>query len=520
MNKKIIVITLMMLLIANVAPTMGLIKQNQEYNSFLFELDGAGSSNNDDYMDQKQTIHEKDIDLYNELSKINGESKRQIIQFFKNINFIYNFKESSFVQTMMMFGANQVQSCTTKDGKPGQCRLYLYWIVNVGDTTVPIDTVKIEFPGNLLDCSDIDGPPYWSGSCEKENPPRAVAWQIDKSHYPHYMSGNARLGYFVVRTECIAIEDGGIGNTMEGLQNWSAKFYPFPDDPEEGPKVQGKGQVRSGEVRPEKKESGPGHSSSHPPENSIDKNFSTYSIIAGGPNANWIVYDLGIVKKIKSLCIFASDHEYIKNPSTIDLWVGIEDNGTCDQYIGQLNFPPLSNCNMAEVNLSEVLEKRYVKIAFVGKWDDEHHHSYPVDAELSEVEFPYYLKKANTPPEKPSKPDGLTNGKTGETYYYSTSTIDIDGDDIYYLFDWGDGKYSGWNGAYKSGEIVNVSHIWENPGDYEIKVIAKDQNNFESEWSNPLSVTIPKSKTINTPLILQKLFQRFTFFEKILNQIV
>jgi len=49
--------------------------------------------------------------------------------------------------------------------------------------------------------------------------------------------------------------------------------------------------------------------------------------------------------------------------------------------------------------------------------------------------------------------------------------------------------------------LIGVSHTWEKRGSYEIKVKAKDVNGAESQWSDPLSVTMPRSKVSNKNLI-------------------
>jgi len=101
----------------------------------------------------------------------------------------------------------------------------------------------------------------------------------------------------------------------------------------------------------------------------------------------------------------------------------------------------------------------------------------------------YAFGTPNEPPEIPSKPDGPTNGLTNIEYTFSTSTEDPEGDEVYYLFDWGDGSNSGWIGPYGSGTTVNASHIWTEVGDYEISVKAHDGRR-ESNWSNPLTIQI------------------------------
>jgi len=112
------------------------------------------------------------------------------------------------------------------------------------------------------------------------------------------------------------------------------------------------------------------------------------------------------------------------------------------------------------------------------------------------------------PPEKPDKPSGETQGKINVEYKYTTSTIDPDGDQIYYLFSWGENTTSGWVGPYESGEIGEANHTWTKKGNYEIKVKAKDELGAQSQWSDPLSISIPKNTALNFNLI-NWLLERF-----------
>ena len=112
---------------------------------------------------------------------------------------------------------------------------------------------------------------------------------------------------------------------------------------------------------------------------------------------------------------------------------------------------------------------------------------------LAELSEPTVSNSPNTP----DRPSGEINGKTGVEYTYTTSSIDLDGDQIYYMWDWGDGSTSSWMGSYNSGVEVTASHIWDETGDYQIKVKAKDTNGKESDWSDPLSVSMPKTKSLN-----------------------
>jgi len=86
-------------------------------------------------------------------------------------------------------------------------------------------------------------------------------------------------------------------------------------------------------------------------------------------------------------------------------------------------------------------------------------------------------------PEIPEKPTGPNQGNINTEYSYTTSSNDLEGNDIYYFFNWGDGNNSGWIGPKKSGEIITATHQWIEKGTYNIKVKAKDTNDHESHWS-------------------------------------
>jgi hypothetical protein len=118
-------------------------------------------------------------------------------------------------------------------------------------------------------------------------------------------------------------------------------------------------------------------------------------------------------------------------------------------------------------------------------------------------------QQQNVPPNKPNKPSGTTSGKINTVYTYTTSTTDPNGDQVYYMWDWGDGSQSSWLGPYNSGVTISTTHKWTVKGSYSIKVKAKDNSGAESAWSDPLSITMPYS--YNQPILqfLELLFERF-----------
>ena len=96
---------------------------------------------------------------------------------------------------------------------------------------------------------------------------------------------------------------------------------------------------------------------------------------------------------------------------------------------------------------------------------------------------------------------------------------DPDGDKIYYFFDWGDGSYSGWVGPYNSGQTAQAQYKWSEQGSFEVRVRAKDDHGKQSEWSDPLPITLPKNNPYEfnwLDYLLNRIFDRYPLLEQIL----
>ena len=148
----------------------------------------------------------------------------------------------------------------------------------------------------------------------------------------------------------------------------------------------------------------------------------------------------------------------------------------------------------------------------VDRWDNENHGNYWSDYTGNDVDedgigdIPYNIPGGENidryplmtpwePPNTPQKPSGPTSVKPGKTQIFSTLAIDPNGNRIKYGWDWGDGSQIEWTNYANSGELITKSHSWLQEGDYQIMVIAKDENNQKSfEWSDPLPISVPKSK--------------------------
>ena len=66
--------------------------------------------------------------------------------------------------------------------------------------------------------------------------------------------------------------------------------------------------------------------------------------------------------------------------------------------------------------------------------------------------------------------------------------------------DWGSGTPGKWDGPFPSGSIIKYNYTWRKKGTYTIKAQAQDIYGLESDWGT-LTVTMPRSKAINTPFL-------------------
>ncbi|VVB61840.1 Uncharacterised protein [uncultured archaeon] len=121
----------------------------------------------------------------------------------------------------------------------------------------------------------------------------------------------------------------------------------------------------------------------------------------------------------------------------------------------------------------------------------------------------------NSPPNKPNTPEGSASGKTKKVLTYSSGAVDPNNDQVYLLFDWGDGNTSGWLGPFNSGTAHEAIHTWIVKGSYSIKVKAKDTHGQESAWSDPLTISIARGISEQYMLFLEKMKDRFPALEKV-----
>jgi len=96
----------------------------------------------------------------------------------------------------------------------------------------------------------------------------------------------------------------------------------------------------------------------------------------------------------------------------------------------------------------------------------------------------------NTPPTPPLL-EKSTSGRVNENITLNVKSYDSEGDQVYYLLDWGDGNNSGWLGPYNQGVTTIIKHKWTRAGVYTVKAKAKDVHGALSiNWGNNITVTI------------------------------
>ncbi|MBN1280170.1 MAG: PKD domain-containing protein, partial [Candidatus Thermoplasmatota archaeon] len=199
-----------------------------------------------------------------------------------------------------------------------------------------------------------------------------------------------------------------------------------------------------------------------------------------------------------------NDHPFIpSNPqpangstnidTTVTLsWTGGDPNAndtvTYDVYFGTTSPPPQIVANLSGTSY-EVSTLSYDTVYYwrIVAWDNH-------NASTSGPLWHFTTKHLNIPPPAPHI-SGPTWGIINNPYTFSLGAItDPDGDQLYCLWDWGDGTTSGWLGPYASGTTVTATHTWSEKGTYGIRVKLKDQYGSESTWSEPHAITIYELK--------------------------
>jgi hypothetical protein len=114
-----------------------------------------------------------------------------------------------------------------------------------------------------------------------------------------------------------------------------------------------------------------------------------------------------------------------------------------------------------------------------------------------------WISRCTAPNAPPDAPDitGPSIGTDGVEYEFNFVSTDPEGNDVYYMVDWGDESKDDWIGPFPSGQEITVNHTWTEIGEYEIKAKAKDEFDEESDWTEPKIMEIVENEPPNAPEI-------------------
>lgn len=136
----------------------------------------------------------------------------------------------------------------------------------------------------------------------------------------------------------------------------------------------------------------------------------------------------------------------------------------------------------------------------VTTWSFASNQSYPVtlqvkdDKDLQNESTQILLIGTHHPPNIPTTPYGPSSGSITEPYSFTTSSTDIDGDNICYGWDWNnDNIVDQWTTKTPSETTIETAHTWNEVGTYTFKVKAKDDHGLTSSFSSEKTIQITES---------------------------
>ena len=129
----------------------------------------------------------------------------------------------------------------------------------------------------------------------------------------------------------------------------------------------------------------------------------------------------------------------------------------------------------------------------------------------------------NTPPNPPIIV-GPINGRIRQSYIYNITVTDPDEDNklLKLEVDFGDGivqEDCGCDTPWENGEIIQMEHLWKKQGTYKVTGRVADEHNEWSQWSEPITVTMPKNK-ISLNALINKFLVSFSNSVELLNLLI
>jgi hypothetical protein len=178
--------------------------------------------------------------------------------------------------------------------------------------------------------------------------------------------------------------------------------------------------------------------------------------------------------------------------------------GWDDPYDGNtasLDYFFTTYCTSGEYTQGQAHQAALLVMYENGLWDYTYYEAFQWGALWGNPDLTMGPVAISDPPETPANPDGPDHGVPDDIIEFTASTTDPDGDQLYYMFDWGDGEFSDWEGPYPSGETGSASHSWDELGEYNVMVIARDEWGRKSEWSDVTVFPVIENTPPDTPSI-------------------
>jgi len=106
---------------------------------------------------------------------------------------------------------------------------------------------------------------------------------------------------------------------------------------------------------------------------------------------------------------------------------------------------------------------------------------------------------------------GPFQGGNGIPFSFTAVAYHPGGEQIYYIWDWGDGNISEWYGPYNSSVPMTITNIWANDGVYDVRVKARYSGGSESNWSTVHPMVVAEQINFSNVKLGTIYFKLFNF---------
>ncbi len=161
------------------------------------------------------------------------------------------------------------------------------------------------------------------------------------------------------------------------------------------------------------------------------------------------------------------------------------DNYTYTVYFGTTSPPPLIIENITEATYDPgTLESSTTYYWQITAWSQNQSNTTTTGPIWS------FTTVVNQPPFTPRLVKSPLNAGIGFTLNFTAVSADPEGDNLYFQWQWGDGRSTTWRGPYAYGDAVVCSNVWIHQGTYSVRARARDSSGATSSWCAPIIVSV------------------------------